>query len=184
MGEENRLALKVAAVASALILLFAWVGHDVQGGEGRLYLVIYTIDGELLIREAVHFGQNITVVYNHSVMRIPVLEVFQVKGEGPLYLTELISREPLLSYPGYEHYYSYRLPWDGQSEGPLPSDLDIGQNDWFIVKGIGRARVMPLMVGSDFVDHKMLVNSKVLSLRKIAGSGEIVNIFITEELGE
>jgi hypothetical protein len=57
----------------------------------------------------------------------------------------------------------------------------MGQKDWFIVKGIERARVMPLMVGSRLVDHKILIGSKVLSLRKVAGSGEIVKIFVKEK---
>ena len=173
--------MKVTAVAITVFLLYACVGVDLQGGERRLYLVIYSIDDRLLIKELVHLGQTITISYNHSVERVPVLEIFQVRGEGPLCLSELISREPLLSYPGYEHYYTYMLPWDGQSEGPLPAGLDMGHKDWFIVKGIGRARVMPLMVGSDFVDHKILISSKVMSLREVAGSGEIVKIFIKEE---
>lgn len=107
-----------------------------------------------------------------------MLEVFEVRGEGPLYLTELISREPLLAYPGYEQYYEIMSRWNGRSEGPLPVGLDLRENDWFIVKGVERAKVMPLSVGSDFVDHNILVGSKVIRLREVAGGGEVVKLVI------
>ena len=181
IGQAIRLSLKVVAAGIALYLICLWIGVDAERDETRLYLVIYSIDDRLLMKESVHLGQKVTIVYNHSVERVPVLEVFEVRGEGPLYLSELISRDALLSYPGYEQYYLSMLPWDGRSEGPLPIGLDITQRDWFIVKSIGQARVMPLMVGSCFVDHKMLVNSGVIRLREIAASGEIVRIFIKEE---
>jgi hypothetical protein len=181
IGEGSGFSVKVSAVAMALVLSSAWMAGDLQAGESRLYLAICTFDDRLLVEEPVHLGQKITIVYNHSVERVPVLEVSQVRGVGPLYLSTLISREPLLAYPGYEQYYSQRFPWDGISEGPLPHGLDMGQKDWFIVKGIERARVMPLMVGSRLVDHKILIGSKVLSLRKVAGSGEIVKIFVKEK---
>lgn len=174
-----------AGIVAAIVwyVLYAWVGVDAHAGERRLHLVIYSIDDHLLMEESVHLGQKITILYTHSVERVPVLEVFEVRGDGPLCLSELISREPLLSYPGYEHYYTHMVPWDGQSEGPLPAGLDMGHRDWFIVKGIGRPKVMPLMVGSDFVDHKILVGSKIVSLRKVAGSGKIVKIFVKEDWG-
>lgn len=173
---RRRLWGTMAAAALAVWLGWVWNVAEAQGSGRRLSLVITGSDGRLLVAAPVEAGQKVTLAYNHSVESVPVLEVFEVRGEGPLYLSELISRDPLLSYPGYERLRTQ--PWEGKSEGPLPADLDRSQRDWFVVRGFDRAQVMPLAVGSEFVDHRVLVGSRAIRLGEVARSGEIVKIFV------
>ena len=175
------MSLRVAVLAIGGVALFACMGGELREPRGRLYLAVYDSDNRLITKESVDLGQRVTILYTHSVEKVPVLEVFEVRGDGPLYLAEFISREPLLAYPGYEQYYEIMSHWNGRSEGPLPVGLDMRENDWFIVKGIERAKVMPLSVGSDFVDHSILVGSKVIRLREVAGGGEVVKLVIEVE---
>lgn len=180
-GRGRRRGVKGVAAAILVCCVWGWIGSDTRGDTQRLRLVMYGMGNGRLIGEPVRIGQKVTVVYNHSVERVPVLEVYDIRGEGELYLWELISREPLLAYPGYEQYYSRMLRWDGKGEGPLPVDLDMAQRDWFMVKGMGRAKVMPLGVGGEFVDHRILVGSKVIRLRELAAPGDIVRLVVESE---
>jgi len=178
-GGATRRPVKVTAAAVSLLLMCVWIEGDAQDPGERLYLFIHSMDDRLVMKESVRVSQKVTIVYNHSVEKVPVLEVYEVRGEGPLYMSELISRDPLLSYPGYERYHV--LPWDGESEGPVPDDLDRSTKDWFVVRGLERAKVMPLAVGSDSVNHRILVGRKVIALGDIAEPGEIVKLIIRME---
>ncbi len=167
------------ATAVALLLLGGWTAGNAQGGEDTFYLFICSMDDRLLVKESVRASQKVTMVYTHSVERVPVLEVYEVRGEGPLYILELISRDPLLSYPGYERYRVQ--PWDGQSDGPLPTDLDRSTRDWFMVRGLGGAKVMPQAVGSEAVNHRIFVGRNVIALGDLAAPGEVVRVIIKGE---
>ncbi len=172
-GERRRAVL---AAAIALLGMSVWGRGNAQGIGGGFSLVIQNLGGRLLLKESVHLGERITFVYNHSVEKVPVIEIHEVRGEGPLYLVELISRDPLLSYPGYERYRIQ--PWDGKVEGPLPEGLDRSTRDWFVVRGFDRAKEMPLAVGSVARNQRILIGRKVIALRDIARPGEIIKLSV------
>jgi hypothetical protein len=175
----TRRSVVAAATAIMLLLMGVWLAGEARGGGDTFYFCICSMDDRLLVKESVRVNQRVTMVYIHSVERVPVLEVYEVRGEGPLYLSELISRDPLLSYPGYERYRV--RPWDGQSEGPLPTDLDRSTRDWFAVKGLEQAKVMPQAVGSEAVNHRILVGRNVIALGDLAAPGEVVKLIIKGE---
>lgn len=157
------------------ILLFSLVSYT-KGTVSPSILLEDTF-GQVLLEEIIKPDEQIVIYYNHSIMKVPVLEFYQVR-DTILYLVCLISREPLLSFPGYEHY-SFE-PWNGFLEEPLPLDLDLTQNDWFIIQDleIKCLENVHLLVGQHFVDHILFVGARKICLANLVDRGQVIIIKI------
>src|SRR3989337_2728623 len=81
-GGATRRPVKVTAAAVSLLLMCVWIEGDAQDPGERLYLFIHSMDDRLVMKESVRVSQKVTIVYNHSVEKVPVLEVYEVRGEG------------------------------------------------------------------------------------------------------
>jgi hypothetical protein len=127
--------------------------------------------GRIIRLFALDEAQEVTVRYQHSVMGVPVYQILNVSQPGPPTLESVITKERLISFPGYEEKV-YRKIEPPALEVSGTNSSSVAVDSWIRIDDIHRKLSMPWLVAREsIVDRTLFVNGQIMRLSEIERKG-------------
>ncbi len=145
-----------------LTLMMTWGCRDVS----RFLVLEEYGSGRIIMLFPLGNAQKVVVRYQHSVMDVPVYQVLNVSQPGPPILKEVITKERLTSFPGYEEK-AYRQIEPPAMEGIDSGSRTMGIDPWILIGDLHTELSMPWLVKGSIVDRTLFINGQVMHLSEI-----------------